>query len=436
MAIPGDRARMDRFRHRISPRIACLGTALALAACHKPAPVAPPPAPAAVEAAPAAPAASQVDPHARTAISQEISAPIRHHGPAPAEKPLELCPSDSDALVQARDFYDHERFELALACSARACADAPDSADAHAERAADLVALGRLEEAQLAFARALALEPDHLDALLGAADLYVTRLPGSRDNDELALVYAERGLKLAHKAKQAELVGSFALESAMAQNDLGRPKEALERADEALKHGAPEDDAQYERASALYELCRFNEAKALFVKLAKVKEKEAFARYHLGLIAERANEPDVAAKEMAAARAIDADDFPAEVPVTAVQFQDMVHRQVAALPLDMQRDLSRLPVQVEDLPALDDLTANDPPLSPAILGLFRGPSLHERCDADEPGPCRSIVLYRKNLARVTRDSADLEDQVRVTLLHEIGHLRGEDDSELAARGLE
>ena len=31
---------------------------------------------------------------------------------------------------------------------------------------------------------------------------------------------------------------------------------------------------------------------------------------------------------------------------------------------------------------------------------------------------------------------ELNEQIRVTLLHELGHLRGEDDSELAARGLE
>lgn len=410
-----------------------LAAALALAACQQAQASRPPPAVAQAVAS----AAPDSHPGARAALTKDDpTGPTRRHLPPAPEKPLELCPARGDPLVQARAFYDHDQFELALSCSARACADAPDSADAHAERAADLVALGKYDEAQLAFARALALDPDHLDALLGASDLFVTRLPGSRDNDELALVYAEHGLKLARRSKQSDLVGSFALESAMALNDLGRPKEALDRAEEALKHAAPEDDALYEKASALYELCHFSEAKVLFTRLAKVKEKEAFARYHLGLIAEREGDAAEAQQEMKAARALDSDDFPPEVPVTAAEFQAMVNREIAALPADMRKDLGTLPVQVEDLPDLEDLTANDPPLSPAILGLFRGPSLHERCDGSEPGPCRSIVLYRKNLARVTRDRADLEDQVRVTLLHEIGHLRGEDDMELAARGLE
>ncbi len=55
----------------------------------------------------------------------------------------------------------------------------------------------------------------------------------------------------------------------------------------------------------------------------------------------------------------------------------------------------------------------------------------------KPGtPCRSVVLYRKNLARAVKTKDELLEQIRVTLLHEIGHLRGEDDFELAARGLE
>lgn len=411
-----------------------LSLALVLCACRRPAtaPAAALPASIAAVAPPVAPLA--VEPKASRAVPPKDESTTARRRPAP-EKPLELCPA-TDALAAARAFYDEEKFEQALACSARACADSPDAADAHSERAADLVALGRYPDAQLAFARALALDPDHLDALLGAADLYVTRLSGSRDNDELALVYAERGLKNARRGKQPELVGSFALEGAMALNDLGRPAEALERAEEAQKHGAPADDAAYEKASALYELCRFDEARVLFSRLVQVKEKEAYARYHLGLIAERKGDPATAARELAAARALDPAGFPSEVPITAAEFEAMVQRQIHALPPDMQRDLATLPLQLQDLPDLEDLTANEPPLSPAILGLFRGPSLHERCDGAEPGPCRSIVLYRKNLARVTRDLPDLEDQVRVTLLHELGHLRGEDDLQLAARGLE
>jgi predicted Zn-dependent protease with MMP-like domain len=102
----------------------------------------------------------------------------------------------------------------------------------------------------------------------------------------------------------------------------------------------------------------------------------------------------------------------------------------------MQKDLKGVPVSTEEIPQDVDLRDGDPPLSPTILGLFRGPSLGEPCPTDEKGPCRSVVLYRRNLARAVTTQQELLEQIRVTLLHEVGHLRGEDDMELAGRGLE
>ena len=72
-----------------------------------------------------------------------------------------------------------------------------------------VILAGRFEEAKLAYARALALDPDHLDALLGAAHLYGVSLPSSRDHDELAFVYAERGRQLSRESGDAELAAHF-----------------------------------------------------------------------------------------------------------------------------------------------------------------------------------------------------------------------------------
>ena len=102
----------------------------------------------------------------------------------------------------------------------------------------------------------------------------------------------------------------------------------------------------------------------------------------------------------------------------------------------MRKDLTGVPVTVEDIPSSEDLLDGDPPLSPTILGLFRGPALGEPCGPEDGPVCRSVVLYRKNLARAVTSRDELLEQIRVTLLHEVGHLRGEDDLELAARGLE
>jgi predicted Zn-dependent protease with MMP-like domain/Flp pilus assembly protein TadD len=352
---------------------------------------------------------------------------------------LPACPEgEGDYLQRAVRHYDSGQLEDALACAAQASALEPRSADAQAERAAALNALGRLDEARVAYARALALEPDHADALLGAANLYLNRLPASRDSTELGLAYASRGHENARRTGDAVLASQFALLEATALNSLGRSREALALADEALAAGTGETEARSERASALWELCRFAEAKRELRHLLNDRDRGAWAHYTLGLLAEREADSATYAKEMATARALAPEEFPPEVTISPQEMASLTAREVAALPSDMKRDLRGVEISSQDLPDLEDLTGSDPPLSPAILGLFRGPSLDEPCSPEEicPGPCRSIVLYRKNLVRAVGDRAELERQVHITLIHEIGHLRGEGDAQLAARGLE
>ena len=99
---------------------------------------------------------------------------------------------------------------------------------------------------------------------------------------------------------------------------------------------------------------------------------------------------------------------------------------------------------------MSDLVADDPPLAPTLLGMFRGtplppqsvatakhpPAAHQRPEKAADSDERTIFLYRKNLLRAVLSPKELTEQIRTTLLHELGHLRGEDDAELTARGLQ
>jgi len=351
--------------------------------------------------------------------------------------PLAVCKAHGqEPLKAARAYSDAGRYEEALSCAAQATALQPDNPLAHSERGASLAALGRYDEAQTAYARALAIEPDHLDALLGAAHLYGVTLPSSRERDELAVTYSEKGLALAQAQSDKELTAEFALLSAMAFNDLGQSKEAVDRADLVLSLHVKGREATYERAVALFELCRFAEAKGAFATMANDADRGAHAHYHLGLLLEREGKQAEADKHFERARALAPDDFPAPQLLSPEEFKAEVLKAITALPEDMQRDLKGVPVAADDLPRDDDLLGGEPPLSPAILGLYRGPPLSEGCSLEDGVPCRSVALYRRNLARAVKTREELLEQIRVTLLHEVGHLRGEDDFELAARGLE
>lgn len=353
----------------------------------------------------------------------------------PVPEPIPTCkaPAGTAPLDAALDYLDAGKNAEALSCAAQASALEPDSAAAHSARGEALAALSRTAEAQVAYARALAIDPAFPDALLGAAHLYAVQLPSSREYDELGALYAERGLS--QPDVSPEMVPRFALVAAMALNDLGQAGDALQRAQLVLAREPKNLEALYEKALALFELCRFAEARVAFSGLVNDPERGAHAHYHLGLLLEREGKWKQAQAHFDKARALSPEDFPAPPTPSEAEFRDEVARAVAALPEDMRRDLMGIPVRAEEIPADADLLSGEPPLSPAILGLFRGPPLGEPCDGSET-PCRSVALYRLNLARAVRSREELREQIKVTLLHEVGHLRGEDDQELAARGLE
>ncbi len=229
----------------------------------------------------------------------------------------------------------------------------------------------------------------------------------------------------------------------MALNDLGRFEEALEKLDQARARDPKDLDARYEHAVALFELCRFAEAKADLKQVLAELPDDAYGHHELGLTLERLGDGKQAQAELARATALDPEAFPAELSVKMDEFKQMVGAAIQALPPQLRSDLADVKLSTEEMPDLADLTVDQPPLSPTILGLFRGEAIGEppaklpedRAGAGSQEP-RAILLYRRNLVRVARSRAELAKQIQITLWHELGHLRGADDDELRLRGLE
>jgi Flp pilus assembly protein TadD/predicted Zn-dependent protease with MMP-like domain len=348
-------------------------------------------------------------------------------------------PRALDALLdRAADRYDHEDFAGSLACAEEATRVEPRSVEAHHDRAAALQELGRLDEAEAAFTRALALDPDDPETLAGAADLFINRLAPSNDHTETGLEYARRGShrvrrnRLRPASEARALVARLALLEGQALNDLGRSREALSRLDASLAAAPDDAHARYERAVALFDLCRFAEARRAFAEVVEKNPHDAWAHHHLGLTLERLGDLAGAERELGRARAESPGDFKPPIELSVAEFGRLVQAEAARLSPTLKADLARVKLETADLPDLSDLTAEEPPLAPTILGLFRGAPLGE---APEEEP-RAIIIYRKNLARAVGSRDELVSQVRTTLLHELGHLRGEDDEALRARGLE
>jgi tetratricopeptide (TPR) repeat protein len=369
-----------------------------------------------------------------------------------------LCPDVStaeDALAGAEKRFESGELPGAYACADVAAELAPQAVEAHHLRAATLAALGRLADAHVAFATALALDPDDPETLAAVSDFYINVVtPRSRDQLNLGLEYARRGSQRAATRRRADrqLRARLLLLEAEAMNDLGSADLALPRIAEALELVPEWIEAQHERGVSLLNLVRFEEARLAFEAVLERVPDDAFAHYHLGLIAEHLADPESARRHMARARALAPNEIGPEVAISAADFEAEVNEAIAELEPDERALLEETALELVELPAVEDLTAVKPPFAPTIMGLYRGlPVGVDSAAANEPDPSeardslaevdgavppRAIVLFRVNLARQSRSRDELDAQIRKTLRHELGHARGLGEQELRRLGLE
>jgi len=103
------------------------------------------------------------------------------------------------------------------------------------------------------------------------------------------------------------------------------------------------------------------------------------------------------------------------------EFETLVDRALDEIPEELASLVRNVVVLVEDEPPPDD---------PTLLGLYDGVALTERYgDYGMELPDR-IFVYRGPLCRMCEDVDDLEEEVRITVVHEVAHHFGIDDARL------
>jgi predicted Zn-dependent protease with MMP-like domain len=108
-----------------------------------------------------------------------------------------------------------------------------------------------------------------------------------------------------------------------------------------------------------------------------------------------------------------------------------VARTLAELPPDLRSRASALPISYERVPSPDVLEDGEEP--DTLLGLFVGGEFAE--EEHVPLPAQ-IILYLENIwAMAEGNEESFREEVRVTLIHELGHYLGLNEDELDERGL-
>ncbi len=230
--------------------------------------------------------------------------------------------------------------------------------------------------------------------------------------------------------------GERALVEGRAYLDLGMAKAAtgaLARASEA--RGA--DDHDVRALDAELRLLTWDLAGAR--KILEALSEEAFEVdwwEKRALIADLAGEFHRADVLLVEARreAPDLVERPTRVPDPA--FDQIVEEAIASLPEAFQRAVSMARIVREPMPWRE--LAGPEPLAvpPDVLGLFVGPTLQELAEERSGELPPVIYLFKRNIERASKDRDQVFEEIRITLFHEIGHLLGLDEDEVAAMGLE
>lgn len=113
------------------------------------------------------------------------------------------------------------------------------------------------------------------------------------------------------------------------------------------------------------------------------------------------------------------------IDVDADAFESLVEESLATLPEAMLDGLDNVVFVVEDLPEDGSLE---------LLGLYEGVAITERGQYGYGELPDRIIVYREPLLAHCEDLETLREEIRVTLVHEIGHFYGLDDAELHRLG--
>lgn len=106
------------------------------------------------------------------------------------------------------------------------------------------------------------------------------------------------------------------------------------------------------------------------------------------------------------------------------RFEQVVDRALESLPAWVVERIDNLVVVVEERPSLDQDPEGD------LLGLYEGVSLRDRSGDYWGALPDQITIFRLPHLEMGLSDKELEQQIRRTVLHEIGHFLGIEEDRL------
>jgi predicted Zn-dependent protease with MMP-like domain len=122
-------------------------------------------------------------------------------------------------------------------------------------------------------------------------------------------------------------------------------------------------------------------------------------------------------------------------PHIHVGFERLVEHALDGIPSPFRELLAEVAIVIDDEPTPDQLEENELDPDDTLYGLYEGIPRTEY-GADWVAAPNRITLFRLPLEEDFPDPADLAEEVRITVIHELAHHLGIDDDRLGELGVD
>jgi len=118
------------------------------------------------------------------------------------------------------------------------------------------------------------------------------------------------------------------------------------------------------------------------------------------------------------------------------KFAELVEKALERIPAPFRLAMDNVVITIEDWPdpeVVEEITGDPDEL---LYGLFIGTPLPEQSVANSGDLPSVIAIYQKPLEMDFPDLRELEDEIEITLVHEIAHFMGLDEEQVREYGYE
>jgi predicted Zn-dependent protease with MMP-like domain len=116
------------------------------------------------------------------------------------------------------------------------------------------------------------------------------------------------------------------------------------------------------------------------------------------------------------------------------EFEEAVEQALAMIPEMFRAQLRNMTITVEDQPSRELRQEMGMAPDETLFGLFTGIPLPERAVTEPPLYPDEIIIFREPLMAACHSREELEEEIVITVVHEMAHYIGLSEEQLEALG--